>query len=65
MDNLLDFINSQHHSDDQLDQVLKTYQTSLKVNLLLDKSMPMSPVMLLMLSKLGISLLLIGEQMEA
>ena len=26
MDDLLDFINSQHHSDDQLDQVL-TYQT--------------------------------------
>ena len=37
MDNLLDFINSQHHSDDQLDQVLKTYQTTQKVNLLLDK----------------------------
>ena len=27
MDDLLDFINSQHHSDDQLDQVLQTYQT--------------------------------------
>ena len=27
MDDLLDFINSQHHSDDQLDQVLWTYQT--------------------------------------
>ena len=65
MDNLLDFINSQHHSVDQLDQVLKTYQTSLKVNLLLDKSMPTSPVMLHMLNKLGIILLLIGEQMEA
>ena len=26
MDDLLDFINSQHHSDDQLDQVLQTYQ---------------------------------------
>ena len=25
-DNLLDFINSQHHTDDQLDQVLQTYQ---------------------------------------
>ena len=25
MDDLLDFINSQHHSDDQLDQVLQTY----------------------------------------
>ena len=27
MDDLIDFINSQHHSDDQLDQVLQTYQT--------------------------------------
>ena len=27
MDDLLDFINSQHHFDDQLDQVLQTYQT--------------------------------------
>ena len=27
MDDLLDFINSQHHSDDQLDQVLQTCQT--------------------------------------
>ena len=27
MDELLDFINSQNHSDDQLDQVLQTYQT--------------------------------------
>ena len=27
MDDLLDFINSQNHSDDQLDQVLQTYQT--------------------------------------
>ena len=27
MDDLLDFINSQHHSDDQLDQVFQTYQT--------------------------------------
>ena len=27
MDDLLDFINSQHHSDDQLDQVLQSYQT--------------------------------------
>ena len=27
MDKFLDFINSQHHSDDQLDQVLQTYQT--------------------------------------
>ena len=27
MDDLLDFINNQHHSDDQLDQVLQTYQT--------------------------------------
>ena len=27
MDDLLDFINSQHHSDNQLDQVLQTYQT--------------------------------------
>ena len=27
MDDLLDFINSQHDSDDQLDQVLQTYQT--------------------------------------
>ena len=27
MDDLLDFINSQHHSDDQLDQVLQIYQT--------------------------------------
>ena len=27
MDDLLDLINSQHHSDDQLDQVLQTYQT--------------------------------------
>ena len=26
MDDLLDFINSQNHSDDQLDQVLHTYQ---------------------------------------
>ena len=26
MDDLLDFINSQHHSDNQLDQVLQTYQ---------------------------------------
>ena len=26
-DDLLDFINSQNHSDDQLDQVLQTYQT--------------------------------------
>ena len=26
-DDLLDFINSQHHSDDQLDQVLQIYQT--------------------------------------
>ena len=24
--NLLDFINSQHHTEDQLDQVLQTYQ---------------------------------------
>ena len=34
MDDLLDFINSQHYSDDQLDQVLQTYQTTLEVNLL-------------------------------
>ena len=27
MNDLLDFINSQNHSDDQLDQVLQTYQT--------------------------------------
>ena len=27
MDDLLDFINSQDHSDDQLDQVLQTYQS--------------------------------------
>ena len=27
MDDLLDFINSQNHSDDQLDQVLQTCQT--------------------------------------
>ena len=27
MDDLLDFINSQHHCDDQLDQVLQSYQT--------------------------------------
>ena len=27
MDDLLDFINSPNHSDDQLDQVLQTYQT--------------------------------------
>ena len=27
MDDLLGFINSQNHSDDQLDQVLQTYQT--------------------------------------
>ena len=27
MDDLLDFINSQNHSDDQLDQILHTYQT--------------------------------------
>ena len=27
MDDLLDFINSLHHSDSQLDQVLQTYQT--------------------------------------
>ena len=27
MDDLLDFINSQNHSDDQVDQVLQTYQT--------------------------------------
>ena len=27
MHDLLDFINSQNHSDDQLDQVLQTYQT--------------------------------------
>ena len=27
MSDLLDFINSQNHSDDQLDQVLQTYQT--------------------------------------
>ena len=27
MDEFLDFINSQHHSDDQLDQVLQAYQT--------------------------------------
>ena len=27
MDDLLDFINGQNHSDDQLDQVLQTYQT--------------------------------------
>ena len=27
MDDLLDFINSHHHSDDQLDQGLQTYQT--------------------------------------
>ena len=27
MDDLLVFINSQHHSDDQLDKVLQTYQT--------------------------------------
>ena len=27
MDDLFDFINSQNHSDDQLDQVLQTYQT--------------------------------------
>ena len=27
VDDLLDFINSQNHSDDQLDQVLQTYQT--------------------------------------
>ena len=27
MDDLLDFINSQNHSDDQLDQVLQTYHT--------------------------------------
>ena len=30
MDDLLDFINSQHHSDDQLDQVLQTCQTYTK-----------------------------------
>ena len=25
-DDILDFINSQHHTEDQLDQVLQTYQ---------------------------------------
>ena len=34
MDYLLDFINSQHRSDDQLDQVLQTYQTYLTMYIL-------------------------------
>ena len=33
MDHLLDFINSQHHSDDQLDQVLQTYPTYMESQL--------------------------------
>ena len=37
MDDSLDFINSQHHSDDQLDQVLQTYQTYTESQLLQDK----------------------------
>ena len=32
-DDLLDFTSSQDHSDDQLDQVLQTYQAYRKVNL--------------------------------
>ena len=37
-DELLDFINSQDPSDDQLDQVLQTYQAYHDVNPLLDNS---------------------------
>ena len=38
-DDLLDFITSQEHSEDQLDQVLQTYQANqdLKLKLQIDK----------------------------
>ena len=38
-DDLLDFITSQQHSEDQLDQVLQTYQANqdLKLKLQIDK----------------------------
>ena len=48
---LLDFISSQEHSADQLDQVLQTYQTfqevNLKVKLLLGNLIHISLIMLL------------------
>ena len=67
MDDLLDFINSQHHSDDLLDQVLccRLMKHTLQVNLLQDKLMLISHIFLHKLTKLCINLLLIGEQMVA
>ena len=67
MDDLLDFINSQHHSDDQLDQVLQTYQTytesqspTRQVNAHITYHVAQANI-----TKLCINLLLIGEKMVA
>ena len=63
MDDLLDFINSQNHSDDQLDQVLQTYQTYT------ERQSPTRQVYahityhVAQATKLCINLLLKGEQM--
>ena len=65
MDDLLDFINSQNHSDDQLDQVLQTYQTYTESQSPTGKLMLISHIMLHKLTKLCINLLLMGEQMVA
>ena len=48
-DDLLDFITSQEHSDDQLDQILIKHITklNLKLKLHIDKSMLISHIMLL------------------
>ena len=39
-DDLLDYINRQDHSDDELDQVLQTYQAYTESNLLLENLTP-------------------------
>ena len=62
-DDLLDFINSQHHSDDQLDQVLKTYHAYTGSQPSTRKLNAHITIMLLKVSKLSMDLWLIGELM--
>ena len=62
MDDLLDFINSQNHSDDQLDQVLQTYQTYTESQ---SPTRQVNAHITYHVAQLCINLLLIGEQMEA
>ena len=65
MDDLLHFFNSQNHSDDQLDQVLPTYQTYTESQSPTRQVNAHITYHLHKQTKLCINHLLIGEQMVA